>query len=126
MSERPKSIRTNRVSPDVSAIREIALLHLPPPWRDPARQFGVYFFDWTLERFGIATEEPDMLAISADLRSIREQLESLSGEAGDTHMEEPEYRLLRLAGGIAEDLEPIESRLVEIAGDALKAGREGA
>jgi len=33
--------------------------------------------------------------------------------------------LLRLAGEI-EDLEPIESRLVEIAGDAIKAGKEAA
>jgi len=133
MSECPKSIPTHRVSPEVSVFREIALLHLPQPWRESVRQLGVWLFDMSMERWGIASEEPDTLATSArrtgalatDLRSIREQLESLSDEAGDSEMAEAEYRLLRRAGKVAEKLEPVESKLVEIAGDAIKAGREG-
>lgn len=132
MSERPKSTPSHRVSPEVPVFREIALLHLPQPWREPVRQLGVWLFDWTMERWGIASEEPDTLAISArragalavDLRSIREQFESLSDEAGDSEMGEAEYRLLRRAGKVAEKLAPVESKLVEIAGEALSAARE--
>jgi len=116
-------------NPDVSVFREIALLHLPAPWRPALRQLGVWLFDWSMERWGIASEERDILAISArrtealaaDLQSIREQLESLSDESGETEMEEAEYVLLRRAGEVAEKLEPVEAELVAIAGEALEA-----
>jgi len=46
-------------SPDVCVFRHVALLHVPEPCRGPLRHLGNLLFDWSMETFGIANEEPD-------------------------------------------------------------------
>lgn len=128
MSEPEKSTPTDSPAPtepfdpEVSIFREVALLHLPSEWRPALRQLGVWLFDWSLERWGIANEAPDTLsqtgarmkAIAADLKSAREMLWGLASEAGQTEMTEAELRLCRVAGKLAP-------KAGEVARDLIRA-----
>jgi len=80
--------------PDVCVFRHVALLHVPKPCREPLRHLGNLLFDWSMETFGIADEEPDTEAITArrmeaigeDLATAGNQLRALGEEAGATEM----------------------------------------
>jgi len=111
-------------SPDVCVFRHVALLHVPEPCRGPLRHLGNLLFDWSMETFGIANEEPDSEAITArrmraigdDLETAGEQLAALGIEAEGCEITRAEMALCDRAGHLAPSVLHLARKLREAAG----------
>jgi len=97
------------LSPDVCVFRHVALLQVPEPSRQPLRHLGNLLFDWSMETFGIANEEPDTEAITArrlqaigeDLETAGRQLAALSLEPEGSEVGRVEQTMCDRAGDLA-------------------------
>jgi len=108
-----------KLSPDVSFFRHIALLNVPPYWRELLQHLGRALFDWTMEVHGIASEEPNterqtehrLNALASDLEDVAEQLASIGLEIGQTDMSRREIRMCELAERIAPPVYDVARKL---------------
>ena len=105
----PPDYPAPELSPTVSFFRHVALLNVPPYWRELLQHLGIALFNWTLEVHGIATEEPNteriterrLNALASDLESVAEQLGSIGLEPGQSETTRRERSLCELAERIA-------------------------
>lgn len=115
----PPDYPAPQLSPTVSFFRHVALLNVPPNWRELLQHLGIALFNWTMEVHGIATEEPDteritdrrLNALASDLESVAEQLGSIGLEIGQSEMTEREMRMCRLGGESARPVYDVAAQL---------------
>jgi len=112
------------ISPDVCVFRHVALLHVPEPCRRPLRHLGNLLFDWSMETFGIADEEPDTEAITArrlqaigeDLETAGHQLAALSLEPEGSEVGRAEQTMCDQAGRLAPSVLHLARTVRAVAG----------
>ena len=112
------------LSPDVCVFRHVALLHVPEPCRQPLRYLGNLLFDWSMETFGIANEEPDTEAITArrlqaigeDLETAGHQLAALSLEPEGSEVGRAEQTMCDQAGHLAPSVLQLARQVRGVAG----------
>jgi len=115
------------LDPDVCVFRHVALLHVPQPCRAPLRHLGNLLFDWSMETFGIADEEPDteaitarrMEAIAEDLKTAGDQLAALGLEHEGFEIGRVELALCDAAGKLAPPVLDLSAKLRKAAERAL-------
>lgn len=115
----PPEYPAPELSPTVSFFRHVALLNVPPAWRELLQHLGIALFNWTMEVNGIASEEPDteritdrrLNALASDLESVAEQLGSIGLEPGQSEMTEREMRMCRLGGELARPVYDLAHKL---------------
>lgn len=114
------------LNPEVCVFRHVALIQVPMPWRLALLHFGIALFDWSLEAFGIAIEEPDSLTVTArrveaiadDLRTAGNQLAALGLEPEGSQVGRAELKLCDAAGLVATSVLEIASKLRKAAAEA--------
>jgi len=115
----PPEYPAPQLSPTVSFFRHVALLNVPPDWRELLQHLGIALFNWTMEVNGIASEEPDteritdrrLNALASDLESVAEQLGSIGLEIGQSEMTEREMRMCRFGGELSKPVYDIAAQL---------------
>lgn len=129
MSDDPKCTPETPWIPEAGFVREVALIHLPKYWRNAVRDAGIWAFDASMERWGIAPETTDTEGMTAaridavidDLRCLAQYLTELGAEEGQSEMRGPEIALCKLSGRFGRQVAQIAGEL-EVAADSILEG----